>query len=105
MAGAGSGKTRSLVSMLEYLKKVWRQNLKNTGRKIAVITFTKAASKEIEARISYDSSFHISTIHSFSWEMIKHFQYDIKEYLIEYCEDKLSELSTKRETVSQKREV
>jgi len=105
MAGAGSGKTRSLVSMLEHLKREWRKNLKDTGRKIAVITFTKAASEEIQARISYDSTFHISTIHSFSWEMIRHFQKDIKEYLIQYCEEKLRELSTKKETDKQKREI
>lgn len=98
LAGAGSGKTRSLVSMLEYLRKEWKDNLKITGRKIAVITFTKAASEEIQARISYDSSFHISTIHSFAWELIKPFQTDIKEYLIEYYENKLREENCKRKS-------
>lgn len=105
MAGAGSGKTRSLVSMLEYLRIEWRKNLRNTGRKVAVITFTKAASEEIQARISYDSSFHISTIHSFAWEMIRHFQNDIKEFLIDYYKRKLYELSKKRETPRQLTEV
>ncbi len=105
MAGAGSGKTRSLVSMLEYLKKNWRSNLKYTGRKIAVITFTKAASEEILARIKNDSAFHISTIHSFAWEMIKHFQCDIKDYLINYYKDKLDSLQEKPPTGRREKDI
>ena len=77
-AGAGSGKTRSLINTLEYLDKEKGQYLAERGKQIAVITYTNAACDEIGRRLQYKPIFMVSTIHSFLWEMIKNFQQDIK---------------------------
>lgn len=69
-AGAGSGKTRSLVSALDYINKTFGRELKLSNRRVAVITYTKAARDEIKRRCRYNSLFEISTIHSFAWKLI-----------------------------------
>ncbi len=77
-AGAGSGKTRTLVNILQKIKNVHKEKLLKNNQKVAVITFTNAACEEIKHRLQYDSTFHVSTIHSFAWELIKPFTKDIK---------------------------
>ena len=74
-AGAGSGKTRSLINTLEYLDKEKGHYLAERGKQIAVITYTNAACDEIGRRLQYKPIFMVSTIHSFLWEMIKNFQF------------------------------
>lgn len=80
-AGAGSGKTRSLVEVLKAFRFKNSHRLKTCGRKIAIITYTNAACDEIKRRLDFDSIFVVSTIHSFSWELIKSFQQDIKSWI------------------------
>lgn len=80
-AGAGSGKTRSLINTLEYLDTQKGAYLMEHGKQVAVITYTNAACDEIERRLQYKSIFSVSTIHSFLWELIKNFQTDIKKWL------------------------
>jgi DNA helicase-2/ATP-dependent DNA helicase PcrA len=80
-AGAGSGKTRSLVAALSYLKKNYGTKLKLRGQRIAVITYTNAAVDEIIQRIEFNPLFHVSTIHSFAWQLISGFDRDIREWL------------------------
>ena len=80
-AGAGSGKTRSLVNALENFRTHHGRHLGIRGRKIGVITYTNAARDEIERRVGFDTLFHISTIHSFAWSMIRGFHSDIREWL------------------------
>lgn len=73
--GAGSGKTYSLV-------KVIRQAIaENPTAKIACMTYTNAAVKEIEERVNH-KNLNVSTIHDFLWDSIKHFQKELKEALI-----------------------
>ena len=74
--GAGSGKTYSLVEVIE---KVIEEN---PTAKIACMTFTNAAVKEIESRVNH-KNLRVSTIHDFLWDEIKHFQNEIKITLIE----------------------
>lgn len=76
-AGAGSGKTRSLVNVLQKFKTENLQRLRLTGQKVAVITYTNAACDEIKRRLEFDPFFAVSTIHSFAWELIKNFHTDI----------------------------
>lgn len=78
--GAGSGKTYSLVSLVNSL------NYKNPKSKIACITYTNAAVNEIESRIS-NENVKVSTIHDFLWDCISSFQEDLKETLIEGIND------------------
>ena len=70
-AGAGSGKTRSLVNTMSYIEEKMGKWFRDSGKKIAVITYTNAAVDEISRRMQYNSIFAVSTIHSFLWELIK----------------------------------
>ncbi len=95
-AGAGSGKTGSLVEVLKKIKKENVQRLRLNGQKVATITYTNAASDEIKRRLEFDSAFVISTIHSFSWELIRPFQIDIKEWIRLDTLNKIAELEEKQ---------
>mgnify|MGYP000185608864 CR=1 FL=1 len=91
-AGAGSGKTRSLVNALLKIRSDSSQRLRITGRKVGIITYTNAACDEIKRRIEYDSLFVVSTIHSFVWDLIKPFQHDIREWLRVELANEIQEL-------------
>lgn len=91
-AGAGSGKTRSLVYTLKYLEDSLAEKLDNNAQKIAVITYTNAACDEILRRIEYNTIFSVQTIHSFLWELIKGMQYDIKKWIKNNLIEEISEL-------------
>jgi len=80
-AGAGSGKTRSLVNVLTEFKKNYGSQYKLFNRKVAIITYTNAAADEIKHRLEYDSIFYVSTIHSFAWKLISPYNKDIKDWL------------------------
>lgn len=73
--GAGSGKTYSLVNVI-------RQAIAEyPTAKVACMTYTNAAVKEIEERVNH-KNLNVSTIHDFLWDSIKHFQKELKEALI-----------------------
>jgi len=91
-AGAGSGKTRTLVNVLERFKVEFGKNYKLKNKRIAIITYTNAAADEISHRLEYSSIFNISTIHSFCWELIKNFTSDIKTWIAENLLVEISEL-------------
>lgn len=78
--GAGSGKTYSLVQVI---MQVIREN---PTAKIACMTYTNAAVKEIEERINH-ANLNVTTIHDFLWDNIKHFQKELKAALITLCND------------------
>jgi DNA helicase II / ATP-dependent DNA helicase PcrA len=80
-AGAGSGKTRSLVHVLNHVRKQHGQRLAFRGQRIAAITYTNAACDEIKKRIEFNPLFHVLTVHSFAWELIQGFSHDIREWL------------------------
>lgn len=80
-AGAGSGKTATLVNVLTKFKMAYGTTFRLNRQKIAVITYTNAASDEIKHRLDYSSIFQVSTIHSFAWELIKPFVYDMRTWL------------------------
>ena len=95
-AGAGSGKTRSLISTLTFLDEVQGESLLISGREIAVITYTNAACDEISRRLQYKSIFSVSTIHSFLWELIKNYQTDIKTWVTQSVKKEIEELKEKQ---------
>lgn len=74
--GAGSGKTYSLVSVIRNVIAT------NPYAKIACMTYTNAAVKEIEERVNH-KNLTVSTIHDFLWDNIKHFQKELKAVLVE----------------------
>lgn len=81
-AGAGSGKTHSLIEILKYIIEKHESELLRKNQKIACITYTNAAVKEIETRIDKNPVIAPSTIHSFCWSLIAGFQTYLKEELI-----------------------
>lgn len=95
-AGAGSGKTRSLINALSFLDKEIGVKLSTYSKQVAVITYTNAACDEISKRLQYKPIFAVSTIHSFLWELIKNFQADIKAWVIESIKNDIAELNEKQ---------
>jgi DNA helicase-2/ATP-dependent DNA helicase PcrA len=78
--GAGSGKTYSLVQVI-------RQTIaENPSAKIACMTYTNAAVKEIEERVNH-KNLNVTTIHDFLWDNIKHFQKELKSALVALIND------------------
>lgn len=80
-AGAGSGKTRSLVDGVRGVLELSSRELEIRGQAIAVITYTNAAANEIGRRLEFNPLVVVSTIHSFAWNLVKPFQPDIREWL------------------------
>ena len=79
--GAGSGKTYTLVQVIKQVIK------ENPNTKIACMTYTNAAVKEIDERVN-NKNLSVSTIHDFLWDNIKHFQKELKSSLIDLVNDK-----------------
>lgn len=101
-AGAGSGKTYSLVLLLKKIHNSIGKDLLLQGKNVAVITFTNVATDEIINRLDYSPIFHISTIHSFVWDVIKYYQADIKRLYCFYIEEDLKALEKKLEETEKK---
>ncbi len=78
-AGAGAGKTYSLVSSIEYLIQKNYEIISKRDKKILCITYTNVAKDEILERIGKNSSVHVSTIHDFLWSIIKNQKKLLKE--------------------------
>lgn len=74
--GAGSGKTYSLVQVIRQVIS------ENPTAKVACMTYTNAAVKEIEDRVNHNN-LNVSTIHDFLWDVLKHFQKELKISLVE----------------------
>lgn len=91
-AGAGSGKTRSLVNALRNALLDSRKQLLLAGRGIAVITYTNNACDEIKRRLDFDPLVEVSTIHSLAWSLIGGYHRDIREWLRENIKYKIVEL-------------
>jgi DNA helicase II / ATP-dependent DNA helicase PcrA len=81
IAGAGSGKTTSLVDALAEIRATQGAMLRRNGQRIACITFTNRAVDVIRQRLGADDLYQVSTLHSFLWSEIGRFQRDIREAL------------------------
>ena len=80
-AGAGAGKTYSLVKALLFLIKRDQIKFQKRHQKIACITFTNVAKDEIEARTDRTSLIFCDTIHAFCWSLISGFQKQLRDSL------------------------
>ena len=78
-AGAGSGKTYSLVESLKYLISTKGESLKYHNHKVICITFTNVAAEEIKQRLGNSSLAIVSTIHDRMWDIIQHYQPQLVE--------------------------
>jgi DNA helicase II / ATP-dependent DNA helicase PcrA len=89
-AGAGSGKTRTLVEVLRRITGVvkheaggeYAKRLRSRGQAVRVITYTKNATDVITGRLGVNDLTAVSTIHAFCWELIQGFDADIRDALL-----------------------
>ncbi|WP_223543488.1 UvrD-helicase domain-containing protein [Pseudomonas sp. GL-B-12] len=79
IAGAGSGKTGSLVKALNYIFTSCGAQMLAAGQKVACITYTNAAVNVIKQRTNLNELFLVSTIHGFMWNQISGYQDDIRK--------------------------
>tara|TARA_R110002049_G_scaffold298063_1_gene487572 strand:+ start:3124 stop:4965 length:1842 start_codon:yes stop_codon:yes gene_type:complete len=84
VAGAGSGKTTSLVQALKHIKAKRAKEMRKNGQRIVCITYTNRAVDVISKRLGFDELFHVSTLHGFLWGEIVRFQDAIREALREF---------------------
>ena len=73
-AGAGAGKTFSLVDSLKFIIKEHGKELIRKNKQVACITYTNNAKDEIISRTESHPIVLASTIHSFCWSLIRDFQ-------------------------------
>jgi DNA helicase-2/ATP-dependent DNA helicase PcrA len=82
-AGAGAGKTYSLVEALQYLIKNKARDYEKQGQQIACITYTNVAANEIKERTDNHPIIFTDTIHAFSWNLLKGFQPTLRSLIPE----------------------
>ena len=104
-AGAGSGKTRSLVNALENISSSIGEKMRLQGKQVGVITYTNNACDEIKRRLNNDSLVYVSTIHSFTWDLIRGFNEDINKWLKERLATDILELQSKSSRQGTKAEI
>ena len=95
-AGAGTGKTRAVVEALDIFRDRYGTQFRQSGQRVAVITYTNAACNEIRRRIDFDPIFAVSTIHSFAWEQIRTFHKDISAWLRVHLSIEITKLQEKQ---------
>lgn len=73
-AGAGAGKTYSLIKALKFLIERNKDVFPKRSQQIACITFTNVAKNEIAARTDRNPLIFCETNHAFCWSLINGFQ-------------------------------
>lgn len=73
-AGAGAGKTFSLMRVIDWLEKEKRKDFQKSGQRVACLTYTNAAVDEIVSRLNTEGFIQPCTIHNFAWSCMKGFQ-------------------------------
>lgn len=73
-AGAGSGKTYSLIRVVEWIQANKWAEYRRKKQTVVCITYTNAAADVITERLTKDSFIFPSTVHSFAWNAIKQYQ-------------------------------
>ena len=103
-AGAGSGKTWTLIESIKHIIEKQCDTLEKGNKKIACITYTNVAKDEIIVRIDNNPLVLVLTIHEFLWYVIKNYQNELKSEIIKYnITDKkkpVEDLEVKIKTVS-----
>ena len=85
-AGAGAGKTYSLIKALNYIIDNKKDLYLKQGKKIACITYTNVAKDEILTRIDNNPIIFCETNHAFCWNLISQFQKKLQELINEIPE-------------------
>jgi DNA helicase-2/ATP-dependent DNA helicase PcrA len=85
-AGAGSGKTWTLIESLKFLLETKSEELEKQSQKIACITYTNIAKDQIIERLDFNDLVEVSTIHEYLWSIIKNYQQNLKTEILNYNE-------------------
>ncbi|WP_201269971.1 UvrD-helicase domain-containing protein [Sinorhizobium meliloti] len=82
-AGAGAGKTYSLIEALKFLIHHEGPRLRRGSQKIACITYTNVATAVIGRRIDNNPLVFVETVHAFCWSLVKSFQAAVRQVISE----------------------
>ncbi|ATG76316.1 UvrD-helicase domain-containing protein [Pseudoalteromonas sp. 1_2015MBL_MicDiv] len=85
-AGAGAGKTYSLIESIKYLINKKSSEYLLNEQQIACITYTNVAKGEIKDRTDNHPVIFADTIHAFSWSILQHYQVKLRELIPELGE-------------------
>ena len=83
-AGAGSGKTWTLIESIKLILDTQTQSLEKSNQQIACITYTNVAKDEIIERVENNSLVLVLTIHEFLWLVMKNYQKELKAEILKY---------------------
>lgn len=78
-AGAGAGKTYSLIESLKYIIK--NKSAEFADKRVACITYTNVAKDEILNRTDNHPLIYADTIHAFCWELMQPFQANLRNII------------------------
>ena len=84
IAGAGSGKTTSLIEALKKIRETQGRQLRERSQKVVCITYTNRAVGVISSRLGFDELYAITTLHGFLWGEVSRFQVPLREALAEH---------------------
>lgn len=80
-AGAGAGKTYSLIESIKYLVDRRAVELLRNEQQIACITYTNVAKDEIKERTDHHPVIFADTIHAFCWGILQSYQVKLRELI------------------------
>lgn len=78
-AGAGFGKTYSLMKVIDWIQHNKASEYLKKGQQVICVTYTNVAVNEIKRRLSENSAIIPSTIHAFAWDCMSLFQTSLIE--------------------------
>lgn len=78
-AGAGAGKTYSLIAALRYILKDRTRELQRTQQQVACVTYTNVARDMIITQTDGDPAIYCDTTHAFAWMLVSPFQKRLRE--------------------------
>lgn len=84
IAGAGSGKTTSLIEALKKIRETQGGQLRARGQKVVCITYTNRAVGVISSRLGFDELYSVTTLHGFLWREVSRFQSPLRTALAEH---------------------
>lgn len=92
-AGAGAGKTYSLLQTLDYLIDRDARELLRRRQQIACITYTRVARDMILTRTDRNPVVYCETTHAFAWDLMRQFQKQVREAIqgLEVWSERLAE--------------
>lgn len=91
-AGAGAGKTYSLIKSLQYVINCHEEELRSSCQKIMCITYTNVATEKIKEHLGNSILVEVSTIHERIWNIIGPYQEVLVQIHLENVIEKCAEL-------------